>query len=153
MKTPYKQGDEVMVFSKSRDKWMEAKVIQVHSDGSVEIVYTETRELKQVKAEEQSETMKKVVTPGVGGYTGGRASVIEAPVPRRGQNGSEYAVGDLVEVFSDSNQKWLLAKVNCIHRDGSCDCQYLYEGTQTPTGAGKYNIPLEMQSKLLRRKM
>merc|ERR1712048_236689 len=152
MKTTYKQGDDVMVFSKSRDGWMEAKVTQVHTDGSVDIMYTETRELKQVKAEEQSKTMKKVVTPGAGGYTGGRVSVIEAPVPRRGQNGSEYAVGDVVEVFSDSNQKWLLATVSCIHRDGRCDCKYLYEGTLTPTGTEKQNIPLEMQAKFLRRK-
>jgi len=157
MKIAYQCDEEVMVFSKSRSKWMEAKVIQKHKDGSVEIKYKETGEQKNVPLEDQPTAMKKVqtlpqVSPGAGGYNAGpRGSVFEAPLPRHGQNGSAYAVEDIVEVWSDSQKTWVMAKVSCIHTDGRCDCSYLQSGTLAPTGDMK-TITLADQAAKMRQK-
>merc|ERR1712003_237810 len=85
-----------------------------------------------------------------GGYEVGRGSVFEAPLPRHGQNGSEYAAGDVLEVWSDSRKTWMLAKVSCIHTDGRCDCNYLQNGTLAPTGEVK-TIPLADQAAKMRQ--
>merc|ERR1712048_527506 len=63
--TPYSVAEKVMVFSNHRNAWVEAEVNAVHRDGSCDVMYIGTREIKQVKLEDQATNMKKAVTPGV----------------------------------------------------------------------------------------
>ena len=145
--TPYSVAEDVMVFSNHRNAWVQAQVTAVHRDGSCDVMYIESREIKQVKLEEQPTKMKKVATPGVRAHR--RLSVTTAPFPRQGQNGSEYAVKDRVEVFSQSSGAWRMAEVVCVHSDGRCDVKYVKTASDAHTGEGK-TIPLDQQANLMR---
>merc|ERR1712151_1083182 len=68
----------------------------------------------------------------------------------RGSYGSEYAVGDVLEVWSDSRKTWRLAKVSIIYTDGRCVCNYLQSGTLTPIGEIK-TITLADQAAKMRQ--
>lgn len=119
------------------------KAFDLNNDGSLDVV-----EAEQLA---QGHVSSLVYALGqTGGYKVGRRSFFEAPLPRHGQNGSEYAVGDVLEVWSDSRKIWMLSKVSCIHTDGRCDCNYLQNGTLAPTGEIK-TITLADQAAKMRQ--
>jgi len=158
--SPYSVAENVMVFSNRKKAWVEAQVNAVHRDGSCDVQYTESREIKQVKLEDQPTAMKKVTTPGVEAHqrvsvttgplpTQQCFSVTTAPLPHHGQNGSVFAVQDRVEVFSQSWGAWRMAEVVCVHKDGRCDVKYVNTATDSHTGEEK-SIPLEQQAAFMR---
>jgi len=119
------------------------KAFDLNNDGGLDVV-----EAEQLA---QGHVSSLVYALGqTGGYKVGRSSFFEAPLPRHGQNGSEYAVGDVLEVWSDSRKIWMLSKVSCIHTDGRCDCNYLQNGTLAPTGEIK-TITLADQAAKMRQ--
>eukprot|EP00930_Biecheleria_cincta_P103174 TRINITY_DN95107_c0_g1_i1.p1 TRINITY_DN95107_c0_g1~~TRINITY_DN95107_c0_g1_i1.p1 ORF type:complete len:113 (-),score=8.67 TRINITY_DN95107_c0_g1_i1:47-385(-) len=59
------------------------------------------------------------------------------------KDGRNYHPGEVVQVLS-SRHGWVRAKVLAIHRNGTCDCQYLGSIEQK-------SIPLDKQAQLMKK--
>ena len=77
--------------------------------------------------------------------SGGTALTLKA----HGQNGSQFAVKDRVQVFSNRSAAWRMAEVVGVHSDGRCDVKYVDAATDAYTGEDK-TIPLDQQASLMR---
>merc|ERR1712224_308013 len=55
----YSVGDEVQVLSASNGQWMDAKVTAVHRDGSCDVKYHLSGQIKQVPRSQQTTTMRR----------------------------------------------------------------------------------------------
>jgi len=60
-----------------------------------------------------------------------------------GHIGSYFKVSQKVLVYSKGHSSWMLASINAIHRDGSCDVQYEHTGEMK-------QIPLAIQSSCMK---
>jgi len=163
--TAYEVNDQVMVFSNHRNAWVEGKVTAVHRDGSCDVKYKENGTVQQVPIQDQPTKMKKdltaVAATAVPLPRGRRVSATPAiPVPiaeepvvsvgtvkRLSVGWTKFKVGHRVKVYSQSQQKWVMAEVTKIFPDGACECTYL-QANDAPTGAMK-NIPLNQQDALM----
>merc|ERR1719217_343057 len=61
----YSVGDEVEVLSASKGTWMDAKVTAVHRDGSCDVKYHASGQIKQVPVGQQATMMKRRLGTGV----------------------------------------------------------------------------------------
>lgn len=97
----YGVGEEVEVYSKSKECWLPAKVNATHRDGTCDIRYTGDGSIKQVPLEDQASKMRH---------------------PKR------FVAGQPVEVLSQSRNCWLEAKIHKQHENGSVDIEYTSTG-------------------------
>merc|ERR1712048_1110505 len=130
--TAYEVNDQVMVFSNHRNAWVEGKVTAVHRDGSCDVKYKENGTVQQVPIQDQPIKMKKdltaVAATAVPLPTRRRVSATPAiPVPiaeepvvsagtvkRLSGGWTKFKVGHRVKVYSQSQQKWVMAEVTKI---------------------------------------
>ena len=119
----YQVGEEVEVFSRSNNKWFVAKVTGVNAAG-VDVTYSDAEGPLNKTLEPGSEHLRKL------------------PAKPDGEK-TAYKVGEQVEVFSRSNDKWFVAKVTGVSAAG-VDVEY-------SDAEGPLNKTLEADSEHLRK--
>ena len=124
----YEVGEEVEVFSRSNNKWFVAKVTGVNAAG-VDVTYSDAEGPLNKTLEPGSEHLRKLNAKQDGASKGGQKTA--------------YKVGEQVEVFSRSNNKWFVAKVTGVSAAG-VDVEY-------SDAEGPLNKTLEADSEHLRK--
>lgn len=107
----YVPGLDVEIYSISQDKWIAGRVSSVAPDGAVTVVYGSTQ--KTVVPESLASVLRVLV--GAKASTPGSAAQGEDPL---------YRVGQSVEIFSKSQDKWVAGKVSQVAPDGSVTIVY-----------------------------
>jgi len=97
----YSAGEMVEYFSATTQRWIPAKVVSVNGNGTYNL---------DCKPEVQVDKIRRPSGAGAGGNT----STSSTPL-------GTYAVGDMVEYFSASQNDWILAKVTAVNPKGTYD--------------------------------
>jgi len=148
-KCVYTSGDTVQVWSRTEQNWIEAKVMNVMPDGTVTVSYRDQQLQKTLSQDQQSEWLRPMVesteeqdSKGFNGAQGDLREPLQRPLLNDSlkkheaehnrchmkqnlhdknihRNNSAYLQGQIVQVWSQSQNKWVQAQVTTVLADGS----------------------------------